>query len=425
MEHGFLNFMLALMLIIAAAKAGGYISTRFKQPAVLGELLVGIILGPTLINIFHLDPFAQDELLHEAIHYLAELGVIFLMMLAGLELNLSELLKAGKVSVFAGVIGVILPLVLGLATGIIFGQSFLESAFIGLALSATSVSISAQTLMELGHLRSRVGLSLLGAAVVDDILVILLLSLAAIMAGGEGSILLTIGRMMVYLIAAAFLGLKLLPWLAVRVERLPISQGLIAFALVICLFYAWSAEVVGGMAAITGAFMVGLFLGRTPFKKRFDAGISSLAYGFFVPIFFINIGLNADLTAIGGSRLGFALAITLIAVISKLLGSGLGGLWGGLTRRESLQLGVGMISRGEVGLIVASFALAQNAFSEANFAITVFMVIVATLITPPLLRLTFAESTTKVPPKPAKAQKPAPKPAEPPPAPAPESQESI
>lgn len=425
MEHGFLNFMLALMLIIAAAKAGGYISTRFKQPAVLGELLVGIILGPTLINIFHLDPFAQDELLHEAIHYLAELGVIFLMMLAGLELNLSELLKAGKVSVFAGVIGVILPLVLGLATGIIFGQSFLESAFIGLALSATSVSISAQTLMELGHLRSRVGLSLLGAAVVDDILVILLLSLAAIMAGGEGSILLTIGRMMVYLIAAAFLGLKLLPWLAVRVERLPISQGLIAFALVICLFYAWSAEVVGGMAAITGAFMVGLFLGRTPFKKRFDAGISSLAYGFFVPIFFINIGLNADLTAIGGSRLGFALAITLIAVISKLLGSGLGGLWGGLTRRESLQLGVGMISRGEVGLIVASFALAQNAFSEANFAITVFMVIVATLITPPLLRLTFAESTPKVPPKPAKVQKPAPKPAEPPPAPAPESQESI
>ena len=425
MEHGFLNFMLALMLIIAAAKAGGYISTRFKQPAVLGELLVGIILGPTLINIFHLDPFAQDELLHEAIHYLAELGVIFLMMLAGLELNLSELLKAGKVSVFAGVIGVILPLVLGLATGIIFGQSFLESAFIGLALSATSVSISAQTLMELGHLRSRVGLSLLGAAVVDDILVILLLSLAAIMAGGEGSILLTIGRMMVYLIAAAFLGLKLLPWLAVRVERLPISQGLIAFALVICLFYAWSAEVVGGMAAITGAFMVGLFLGRTPFKKRFDAGISSLAYGFFVPIFFINIGLNADLTAIGGPRLGFALAITVVAVISKLLGSGLGGLWGGLTRRESLQLGVGMISRGEVGLIVASFALAQNAFSEANFAITVFMVIVATLITPPLLRLTFAESTTKVPPKPAKAQKPAPKPAEPPPAPAPESQESI
>lgn len=427
MEHGFLNFMLALVIIIAAAKAGGYLSTRIKQPAVLGELLIGILLGPTLLDLFHLGPFAGDELLHEAIQYLAELGVILLMMLAGLELNLSELLKAGKVSVSAGTIGVILPLALGVATGLIFGESFLESVFIGLALSATSVSISAQTLMELGYLRSRVGLSLLGAAVVDDILVILLLSVAAITSGGEGSILLTLGRMVLYLVAAAYLGLKLLPWLAVRAERLPVSQGLIAFALIICLLYAWAAEVVGGMAAITGAFLVGLFLARTPFKKRFDAGIASLAYGFFIPVFFINIGLNADLTAIGGPNLGFALVITLIAVLSKIVGCGLGGFWGGLTRRESWQLGVGMVSRGEVGLIVASFALAQNAFSEANFAITVFMVIVATLVTPPLLRLAFAEPTAKPSVKPVKAKptkaKTAPQPAKPSPTPVPESEE--
>ncbi|MBP8000860.1 MAG: cation:proton antiporter [Chloroflexi bacterium] len=413
MESGFLNFMLALVIIIAAAKAGGYLSIRVKQPAVLGELLVGIILGPTLINLFHIGPFADDELLTEAIHYLAELGVLLLMMLAGLELNLSELLKAGRVSVSAGTIGVILPLVMGLITGLIFGQGLLESAFIGLALSATSVSISAQTLMELGQLRSRVGLSLLGAAVVDDILVILLLSIGAILAGGEGNILLTIGQMGLYLVAAAVLGLKLIPWLAIRVERLPISQGLVAFALVVCLLYAWLAEVVGGMAAITGAFMIGLFLGRTPFKKRFDTGISSIAYGFFVPIFFINIGLNADLTAIGGSSFGFALVLTIVAIVSKLAGCGLGGMWGGLTRRESLQLGVGMISRGEVGLIVASFALAQNAFGETNFAITVFMVIVATLVTPPLLRLAFAPSIQKTPPKPPQAKSPAPQPTKP------------
>ena len=302
---------------------------------------------------------------------------------------------------------------MGLITGLIFGQGLLESAFIGLALSATSVSISAQTLMELGQLRSRVGLSLLGAAVVDDILVILLLSIGAILAGGEGNILLTIGQMGLYLVAAAVLGLKLIPWLAIRVERLPISQGLVAFALVVCLLYAWLAEVVGGMAAITGAFMIGLFLGRTPFKKRFDTGISSIAYGFFVPIFFINIGLNADLTAIGGSSFGFALVLTIVAIVSKLAGCGLGGMWGGLTRRESLQLGVGMISRGEVGLIVASFALAQNAFGETNFAITVFMVIVATLVTPPLLRLAFAPSIQKTPPKPPQAKSPAPQPTKP------------
>ena len=420
MSEGFLNFMLALVIIIAAAKTGGYLSLRAKQPAVLGELLIGIILGPTLINLFHLGPFADDELLHETIHYIAELGVILLMMLAGLELNLSELLKAGRVSASAGIVGVLLPLVLGMATGLIFGQTLLESVYFGLALSATSVSISAQTLMELGHLRSRVGISLLGAAVVDDILVILLLSVAAIATGGEGSVLLTVLRMAVYLVAAAYLGLKLIPWLAVRVERLPISQGLVAFALVICLVYAWSAEAFGGMAAITGAFLVGLFLAHTPFKKRLDAGISALAYGFFVPVFFINIGLNADLTAIAGPGLGFALVITFVAIISKVVGCGLGGLWGGLTRRESWQLGIGMISRGEVGLIVASFALAQNAFSEANFAITVFMVIVATLITPPLLRVAF----TAPPPKPsAKPAKPIPPPPSASPPPTPEANE--
>ncbi|MBK9051305.1 MAG: cation:proton antiporter [Chloroflexi bacterium] len=420
MESGFLNFILALVIIIAAAKLSGYISLRFKQPSVLGELLAGILLGPTVLDLFHVTwlPFHEDVHLAETITFMAELGVILLMMLAGLELHLSDLVKSGKVSALSGTIGVIVPSVMGIGVGLLFGQTFTESAFIGLALSATSVSISAQTLMELGVLRSRVGLTLLGAAVFDDILVILLLSVAAILAGGAaagaGSILLTMLWMVVYLVAAAVIGLKLIPWLAIRVERLPISQGLIAFALVVCLLYAWSAEVVGGMAAITGAFLIGLFLGRTPFKKRFDAGISSLAYGFFVPVFFINIGLNADLTAIWGDGLWLALVITVVAVISKILGCGLGGYWGGLSRRESLQLGIGMVSRGEVGLIVATFAMAQGVFSETNFAITVFMVIVATLVTPPLLRLAFTEPDKKAPSKPAKEKRVPPPVAQPP-----------
>lgn len=411
MEHGFLNFILALVIIIAAAKLSGYLSLRLKQPSVLGELLAGIILGPTVFDIFHVSwlPFAGDEHLGETIAFMAELGVILLMMLAGLELHLSDLIKSGKVSALSGTLGVIAPMVLGTGAGLIFGETFAESAFIGLALSATSVSISAQTLMELGVLRSQVGLALLGAAVFDDVLVILLLSVAAILAGGAAagfsSIVVTILWMVLFLVVAVLIGDKLLPRLAIWVERLPISQGLIAFALVVCLLYAWAAEAVGGLAAITGAFLVGLFLGRTPFKKRFDAGISSLAYGFFVPVFFINIGLSADLTGIVGEGLGLALVITVVAVVSKILGCGLGGLWGGLTRRESLQLGVGMVSRGEVGLIVATFAMTEGMFSETNFAITVFMVIVATLVTPPLLRLAFMEPNKKVP-TPVKKTKP-------------------
>ncbi|MCL4867734.1 MAG: cation:proton antiporter [Anaerolineae bacterium] len=395
MEHGFLNFILVLVLIIAAAKLSGYLSIRLKQPSVLGELLVGIILGPTVLNILGAAwlPFHEDIHLGETISFMAELGVILLMMLAGLDLHLGDLLRSGKVSALAGTTGVVMPLLLGLGTGLLFGQPLVESLFIGLALSATSVSISAQTLMELGVLRTRVGLALLGAAVFDDILVIVLLSAAVIWLGGAAagvsSILMTIASMAGFLLVASLIGLTVLPWLARRVERLPINQGLVTFALVICLLYAWAAEEIGGMAAITGAFLVGLFLGRTPFRKQLESGIASLAYGFFVPIFFINIGLNADLTAILGPGLGFALVITVVAVVSKLAGCGLGGLWGGLSRRESLQLGIGMVSRGEVGLIVASLAMAHNAFSPANFATTVFMVIMATLVTPPLLRLTF------------------------------------
>jgi Kef-type K+ transport system membrane component KefB len=248
--------------------------------------------------------------------------------------------------------------------------------------------------MELNVLQSRVGLALLGAAVFDDILVILILSVSFILvggtAGGLSSVVITILSMIGYLVVASLLGFWLLPRLTSWIDRLPISQGTLAFALITSLIYAWAAEVVGGMAAITGAFLVGLFLARTPYKERIEAGVSALAYGFFVPIFFVNIGLEVNMRTIGGGALWFALIITLIAVLSKLAGSGLGARLGGFSVRESWQLGIGMVSRGEVGLIVASFALAEGLFSLENFSVVVFMVIVATLVTPPLLRASFA-----------------------------------
>ena len=151
------------------------------------------------------------------------------------------------------------------------------------------------------------------------------------------------------------------------------------------------------MAPITGAFLVGLFLARTPYRERIEQGMATLAYGFFVPVFFVNIGLESNMRDIAGSALLFAVAITLVAIVSKILGSGLGSLLGGLTSRESLQLGIGMVSRGEVGLIVASTALAANVMNEANFAISVFMVIIATLVTPPLLRLVFVPEEEAIP----------------------------
>lgn len=390
----FLILIFAIMVVLAAAKLAGYISVRLGQPSVLGELTAGLILGPTVLNMLHAWPiFAESHLVEESLIHLAEFGVLLLMMLAGLELHLSELLKSSKVASLAGTLGVVVPVLAGFATAVAFGVGRNEAIFIGLALSATSVSISAQTLMELNVLRSRVGLSMLGAAVFDDILVILLLSIASIAVvdtgGGLETIGLTVVRMFGYIIVACLVGALLLPKIAIKVSEMRMNQGMLAFALVTCLFFAWSAEVVGGIAGITGAFIAGLFLARTPFKKEIEQGIVALAYGLFVPIFFVNIGLGVDLRAITGSAWIFAIVLTIVAILSKIIGCGIGGRLGGLNNRESLQLGIGMVSRGEVGLIVAAFAVAQNILSPNGFSITVFMVIVATLVTPPLLRASF------------------------------------
>ena len=397
MSQEFLNFIAALVIIIVAAKTAGYLSNRIGQPSVLGELLAGLILGPTVLDFFHATPILGEDIhLLESIKLMAELGVVFLMFLAGLELDLSDLLRSGKTSALAGSLGVALPLALGWGTARLFGAGGSEALFIGLALSATSVSISAQTLMELNVLRSRVGLALLGAAVFDDILVILLLSVTSLLfaGGGGGSgveILLTVLRMVAYLVGASLIGALLLPRLARFVNRLPISQGTIAFVITAALIFAWAAEVLGGIAAITGAFLVGLFLSRVPFKEQIEHGVATLAYGLFVPIFFVNIGLEVNLRAISGNAWWFALALTAVAIISKVLGSGVGASLSGFNRLDSLRLGIGMVSRGEVGLIVAAFALTEALVSADNFSITVFMVIIATMVTPPMLRAVYSE----------------------------------
>ena len=402
MNIEFLNFIAALAIIIVAAKISGYISVRLGQPAVLGELLAGIILGPTFLNMLGTWPvFHEDEHLGEIIQLMAEIGVLLLMMLAGLELDLVEMLSSGKAASLSGTLGVIVPLILGFGTAMAIGLGQIEALFMGLALSATSVSISAQTLMELKVLRTRVGLTLLGAAVFDDILVILLLSLASIFATGGGgdinSVFITLLRIVLYLGAAIVAGIYVLPRLTTWVDRLPISQGTLAFVLVTTLLFGWAAEVIGGIAAITGAFLVGLFLSRTPLRHQLESGISSIAYGFFVPIFFVSIGLAVNLRAITGSAWIFAIIISIVAILSKILGSGGGARLSGFSWLESVQMGIGMVSRGEVGLIVAAFALTSGLLSQENFSIAVFMVIIATLVTPPMLRYSFAKEAQSDP----------------------------
>lgn len=389
----FLQFTLALVIIIISAKLVGFLSYRIGQPSVLGELMVGIIIGPSILNVFHL-PYFTDPHMEEAITHLAEIGVLLLMFIAGLDLHISDLAKSGKVAALAGVLGVIVPLLLGAGVGLAFNFDTRSALFIGLILAATSVSISAQTLMELKVLRSRVGIGLLGSAVFDDVLVVLGLSVfvALIQSGsdaGIGTILMIAFRMVLYLGIASILGAWLLPRISEWIEDLPISQGLVAFAFVSALVYAWAAETLGSMAAITGAFLAGLLLSRTRVKERIETGISTLAYSVFVPIFFVSVGLSADARQISGQIFWLFLAMVIVAIVGKVVGAGLGARLGGFSGRESLQLGVGMMSRGEVGLIVASVGILEGLIEQAAFSAIVGVVIVTTLLTPPMLRILF------------------------------------
>ncbi len=395
----FLQFALAITIIIAAAKIGGYITNRLGQPAVLGELLAGIVLGPSVLNMLHWTPFS-DPYLGEGIAHIAELGVLFLMFIAGLELHLSDLMKSGKVSAFSGVLGVVTPLIMGFFLARAFDYDVQQSIFIGLILAATSVSISAQTLLELGVLRSRVGIGLLGAAVFDDILVVLALSLFIALvegSGGPADILWIMARMALYLVIAAAIGMKFFARWSQKVSRMPISQGLMAFVVVMMLLYAWAAEALGGMAAITGAFLAGLMFARSPLKERIESNVSVLAYGFFVPVFFVNVGLEANARLVFSVSLALFLAMSIVAVISKIVGAGLGARLAGFTWLESLQLGAGMTSRGEVGLIVATVGISEGLIGEDVFAVVVGVVIVTTLVTPAMLRALFARKSATAP----------------------------
>ncbi len=397
----FLQLALTLAILIAAAKAGGLISVRLGQPSVLGELIIGILLGPTLVDVLHLS-FITDEHLPEVIHELAEIGVILLMFLAGLELHISDLAKSGKSSALIGSLGVFFPLILGVGLTLIFPLPLDEAIFLGLILSATSVSISAQTLMELQVLRSRVGISLLGAAVFDDILVVLGLSIFSAMVissgtGGISQVLLVIAEMTAFLLVAFGLGYWLIPRLTRKIIDLPISQGLISFTIITILLYGWAAEVFGNMAAITGAFLAGLLFARSTLRDRIESGISTLAYGIFVPIFFISVGLQADIRKLFGAVFWLFLVMSILAILGKILGAGLGSLLSGFSKRESLQIGIGMMSRGEVGLIVASVGITQGIIDQSIFSAVVGVVILTTILTPPLLRLSFKNNSASPP----------------------------
>lgn len=391
------QLFLALSLIIGFAQLAGAAARLIGQPRVFGELLAGVVLGPTLLNLMAWGVFHDPVLLKNTLQELAELGVLFLMFNVGLEVHLRELLSVGRVALWGGTSGALLTVALVVPLVMLFRYSFESALFVGLALAATSVTVSAQTLLELGVLRSREGLGLLATAVVDDVLAILLVSVGLAVLGPKtnasaGELVWILVRVVLYLGGALAVTWLVLPLLFNRIYRTSqIAPGTASFALIAALLFGWSADVLGGIAAITGAFIAGVGLAQTNDKVRAEirSTVSHISYAFLVPVFFVNVGLQVDLRHIHLIVLPLALLLVLAAVIAKIAGCGAGSRIGGFDRGEALRLGVCMIARGEVSLIVASLGLADGLLDHRLFEPLFMVILLSTVLTPPLVRWVF------------------------------------
>ena len=393
----FLQLAVILVIILVSAKLFGYLSTLIHQPAVLGELLIGVLLGPSLINITKL-PFITSVQIPNFISDLGEIGVLLLTFLAGLELHLKELARNTRIAATSSTLGVAIPVIAGLFFGELIGMDFNHGLFLGLTLGATSVSILAQVLIELKMIKSKVGLALLGTAIFDDVLVILLFSAFLAFTSGASNPLeigLVFVKMILFLSISAGFGFWLLPLLSRWTSHLPISQNVTTLALIILLVYGLAAELIGGMAAITGTFIAGLMFARTPEKGMIESNLHALAYAFFVPIFFVNIGLSMDLQQLNIATIWIILGITAIAILGKVIGVGGGARLNRFSWREAFQLGIGMVSRGEVSLIIAKVGLDSGYISTEIFSAIIAMVLITTLVTPPMLRAAFNSNVEK------------------------------
>lgn len=378
--------ILQLFSIFVAAKVLGGLGQLVKIPSVVGEILAGVVLGNTFLkDALHL---GGDM---EFLEILAELGVVFLIFTVGLETPFEEMRKVGKTSLVVAVLGVILPFAAGYAIMMLLGAPTIEGLFLGAALVATSVGITARVLAEMGVLGRTEARIILGAAVIDDVLGLIVLTIVqALGAGGDlsfASIGLLVLQSFVFVVLLMYFGGRLVKRmlspdnpLADRFEWASAKGGLFAFAVIVCLGLSALAATIG-LAAIIGAFLAGMaFAGGRQghdLVERFEGLVQ-----FTTPFFFGFIGLQVDL-GVALSVAGLALGVTLVALLTKVVGCGVGAL--ALGRRSALAVGIGMMPRGEVGIIVALIGLSLHVIPDGLYAVVVAMSLLTTLVTPPLL----------------------------------------
>ena len=376
--------LLALFLVLLAAKVGDEIFRRIGQPAIVGEILAGVVIGPSVLGI--VSP-------GETLEVFAELGVVFLLFWVGLETRLSDLREVGGVATRVGVLGMAIPLVAGFAAAEAFGAETKTSLFVGASLVATSVGITSAVLIDLGALKSLAARTILGAAVIDDILAMVLLAVAVGIAEGNGldvtSVLLVIALAVGFVVFVGFGGTRIAARWPDIFHAPRFAESPLMPAVILCLgLAAFSAEI--GLAAIIGAFLAGMIVAETRDRGDFEQEVAPL-YAFFPPFFFVFIGLQVDLGSLADLEVLGALAgVTLLALVTKFAGAWLGAR--SLGARNALAVGVGMVPRGEVGIIVAGIGATAGVVSGSLFTVIVGMSILTTLVAPPLLKRVLGRS---------------------------------
>lgn len=390
--------LLDLAIIIAVAECFGLLARKIKLPQVVGQIIAGLLIGPCVLG------WVTNT---EYIKIFAEVGVVLIMFSAGLETNLKTLIKTGPIAILIACMGVAIPLVMGtIVTMAFYGWSavgtpeFYKAVFIGVIMTATSVSITVQTLKEMGKLKTELGTTIVSAAIIDDVIGIVVLTIVLGMVKGDGSGVGTILlKTVLFFVLACGIGFLLYKLFSFLDKRYPHRRRVVILSIAMCFALSYIAEEIFGIAEITGAFVAGVILCNIQDSEYVDRRVGISSYLFFGPIFFASIGLKTDVKNISVSLLVFAAAFVATALISKIVGCGFAAKVTKHTWKESLICGIGMMTRGEVALIIAQKGLDIGLLTAEEFTPVILLIIFSSILTPVFLKLAFKSDKGLTPQK--------------------------
>ena len=383
-----------LAIILVSAKILGLLARKMKVPQVVGEIVAGLLIGPSVLGLVGQTSFLTQ---------MAEIGVILLMFSAGLGTNLKNMIKTGPFACLVAVCGVAVPLILGTLLYMLFygfaavgSPHFYKAVFIGVILTATSVSITVQTLSELGKLKSKLGTAIVSAAIIDDVIGIMVLTvvigIGANTSGASAGILSVIMRSLLFFVFSGVLGYACYKLFKALNKKYSHTQRIPIFGLALCMFMAYAAEKYFGVADVTGAFVAGIILCNINDAEYIERKMAINSYILFGPVFFAGIGLKTDIHGISGTIVLFSICFVLVALVSKIIGCGLVSKICKYSWRDSLIVGVGMMTRGEVALIVAQKGLSVGLLDPIYFTPVIILIIVSSILTPIFLKLLFTKN---------------------------------